>query len=176
MSSEANSKKLALNLLLTLMPDQNWDLFFNSLFQTYLRTTASQAAGVPTTSVCPIRIAQDKDNATRPRVVITHERRPETLRELYDAQFTVAGHFIDEDSTGTSASQGEIWLQKIRQRLADTAALKAHVAALTTEEKTGWQPVVHHLMTLPFKRERDEEKGTLDLSFEFTFTCVVAAA
>lgn len=158
------------------MPDQNWDLFFNSLFQAYLSTAASQAAGVPAPTACPIRIAQDKAATTRPRVVVTHERRPETLRELYDAQFSVTGYFIDADIVGTSASQAETWMQKIRQRLADVAALKAHVASLSTEEKTGWQPVVHHIMTLPFKRDRDQEKGQIDLSFDFTFTVVVATA
>jgi hypothetical protein len=158
------------------MPDKNWDLFFNSLFQAYLRTSASQSAGVPGPDACPIRIAQDKEPVSLPRVVITHERRPETLRQLYDATFTVTGHFLDDDTNGTDATQAEAWMQKIRQRLADTASLQAYVAALTIEEKTGWQPVVHHLMSLPFKRVRDEDKGHLELSFDFTFTVVVASA
>lgn len=158
------------------MPAKNWDIYFNELFRDYLRTSASQAAGVPTTSVMPIRTAQDKEAVTRPRAVISHERRPETLRHIYDALFTVTGHFLDDPAQGTTSNSAELYMQAIRQRLADTEALQAYIAALSSETQQGWQPVVHHLMHLPFKRDLDEETGHIELSFDFTFTVVTTLA
>ena len=158
------------------MPSKNWDLFFNELFRDYLRTSASITAGVPTTAQMPIRAAQDKEPVTRPRAVISHARRTETLENVYDATFTVTAHILDDATQGTTADQAEAWLQKIRQRLADRTALRAYITALATETKTGWQPAVHHCMALAFKRERDEEKGHLELSFDFTFTVIVEDA
>lgn len=154
------------------MPEKNWDTFFNEFFRDYLGTDASAAAGVPVASVMPIRVAQDRQAVSRPRAVITHERRPETNRHVYDALITVTGYFEDNATNGTSPEQAEIYMQKIRQRLADVAALQTYIAGLSTEEKQGWQPAVHHLMHLPFKRELDEEKGLLELSFDFTFTVI----
>lgn len=158
------------------MPAKNWDIYFNELFRDYLRTSASQAAGVPTTSVMPIRTSQDKEAVTRPRAVISHERRPETLRHIYDALFTVTGHFLDDPAQGITSSSAELYMQDIRQRLADTDALQAYIATLSSETQQGWQPVVHHLMHLPFKRDLDEETGHLELSFDFTFTVVTTLA
>ncbi len=155
------------------MPDKNWDLFFNELFRDYLRTAGSISAGVPTTAQMPIRTAQDKQAATQPRAVITHERRAETNIYVYDALFTVTAHLLDDDDQGTTATQGEAWLQKIRQRIADKTAVQAYIATLTEEVQADWQPTVLHVMALPFKRDREEGKGELELSFDFTFTVVV---
>ncbi len=156
------------------MPLKNWDIHFNQLFQAYLRTDASVAAGVPTAATLPIRIAQDKDTVTRPRVVITNARRTETLQNVFDAQFTVTLHLLTDAANGTTEEQAEAWLQQIRQRIADRTALQAYIASLSTEAKTGWQPAVLHVLALPFKRDLDEETAHLQLAFDFTFTVIVS--
>lgn len=155
------------------MPLKNWDLHFNQLFQAYLRTDASVTAGVPAASVLPIRTAQDKDTATRPRLVIANERRPETLQNVFDAQFTCTLHFLNDATTGTTEEQAEAWLQQIRQRIADKTSFQAYIATLTTEQQTGWQPAVLHVLALPFKRDLDEETAHHQLTFDFTFTVIV---
>lgn len=155
------------------MPLKNWDIHFNEFFQAYLRTSASVTAGVPAAATLPIRTAQDKDTATRPRVVISNVRRTETLQNVFDAQFTVTLHTLNDASNGTTEEQAEAWLQQIRQRLADRTALQAYIATLSTEAQTGWQPAVLHVLALPFKRDLDEETAHLQTSFDFTFTVIV---
>lgn len=158
------------------MPSTNWDLFFNELFRDYLKHADSTAAGVPAPATVPFRAAQDKEVVSRPRVVIGHEREGSDNVEVYAATFTITGHFLDDATQGTSATQAETWMQKIRQRLADETSLKAYITALSTEIKSGWQPTRLHVPAGAFKRDRDEDKAQLDLSFEFSFLCVVELA
>lgn len=153
---------------------KNWDIHFAEFFQAYLRTAASVTAGVPAAATLPIRTAQDKETATRPRLVITSERRPEPLRNVFDATFTFTLHVLNDATKGTSEEQAEAWLQQIRRRLADTASVQAYIATLSTQDKTGWQPAVLHVPALPFKRDLDEDSAHLQLSFDLTFTVIVS--
>lgn len=155
---------------------KNWDILFAELFQAYLRTSASQTAGVPAGTTLPIRTAQDKDTATRPRVLISSARRPETLQDVFDALFTVTLIFLNDATNGTTEEQAEAWLQKIRQRISDITSFQTYIASLTTEQKTGWQPAVLHVPALPFKRDLTEETAHHELSFDFVFTVIVSAA
>ncbi len=158
------------------MADKNWDVFFNEFWRDYLLDPASAAAGVPVVGVCPIRAAQETEAAkNRPVMVIASEREEVPNEEVWQGRMRVGLRLLEDAAEGTAVVTAEGWLQKVRQRVADVAAVQAYIATLTGEAAEGWQPARLHVPTGAFTRDREDEAAKLELSFDFTWIVVVAA-
>lgn len=156
---------------------KNWPLFFNEFWRDYLSTAESQAAGVPATADVRLLIEQDRATPLRPYLIISHERRPETLRNVYDAKMIITLHTLEDPTSGTTPEAAEDILTAIRNRVSDIPAVQAYIAtlprALATDAGRQWQPAVLHTIAQPWEAKLEEKEGHMARSFDFTFTCIV---
>ncbi|HBJ85430.1 MAG TPA: hypothetical protein DDZ88_16445 [Verrucomicrobiales bacterium] len=108
-----------------------FDLLFVDIFHSFLDTAASRAVGVPPAADCALlKMDSDADDKD-PRICITAEMEGTGHSKSINV-IAVSRGTQPRSITGP-------WLAKIGDRMADEAALMAHLASLPLAQRTGWQ-------------------------------------
>lgn len=128
------------------------DLTFVAFIHSYLDTAASRATGIPAANVCAL-LQQDADSEDKdPRICITAEEQGSARSR----QISVVA--LARGSVARSAT--DPWLAAIGNRLANHAALYAHIAAQPIIKRTGYQ--IEHITPPAAAKVQREENGPIE--------------
>lgn len=109
-----------------------------TLFQAYLDSAASHAAGVPD---WPIQRMDDGSTLTHPSIVIRADDR--TGDRLRACVVIATVHCAPEPGDAAAQTAADAALAAIERRLHDEDAIWSHIAAASESLRTGWR--LHHI-------------------------------
>ena len=107
------------------------DLLFTDIVHGYLDTAASRLKGIPAAAACALMKMDSEEDDKDPRMVIlateAGENRSRQIAVIAVCRSTAGRAVIDP------------WMTAVKLRLADQAALFAHIAAQPVAKRTGYQ-------------------------------------
>lgn len=126
------------------------DAILASAFSSYISSAASQAAGMPAAAAAQYAAGHERLTLSTPRFVTSFMRQEQPNPELgymacqIELIIAVAAAGVSHAAV-TDPETALAWMKALRSRLADDAALAAHLDTLTLAERTGWTALRHQM-------------------------------
>ncbi len=148
------------------------DLLLANIVLDYLKTAASQAAGVPTAGQCPLLIVDhDGDKPSNCLIVDGLDRGGNRMKQI---AVVITHHCqlgTDDDSAQIPRAQSAAWLGSIEKRLRDESAFWAFLASIAASRRVGWE--LSHITFPAIVEIRREETGEAEEAVAVQFEVMV---
>lgn len=152
------------------MTSTKLDLLFANLVLDYLKTAASQAAGVPNASQCQLLIVDhDGEKPSRCLIVAGLDRGGNRVKQI---AVIITNHIsLGTDVKKVSRTQSAAWLGAIEKRLRDDKALWNFIATLPADRRTGFE--IDHWSFPSLGEIRREENGEAEDAVAIQFDVMI---